>query len=103
VLCRRFRIALEVCLPYLGERISTEGWGRTALQVLLRGDLGLALSVTLDLVLDPGKPGLQLFEEGPGSCPVQHEERIRRSRRLWEDISARRVDSEVYVSSELNK
>ena len=58
--------------------------GRTALAVLLADDLELAFSVPLDPVFDPGKPSLQLFEEGPGSCPVQHDDngRVRKSR-LW--------------------
>ena len=40
--------------------------------MLLAGDLELPRAVSLDPALDPSEPGVQLFEEGPGSCPVQH-------------------------------
>jgi hypothetical protein len=63
-------------------RVQSEG--HTALAVLLANDLELAFSVTLDPVLDPGKPSLQFFEEGPGSCPVQHDDNSRmRKSGLW--------------------
>jgi hypothetical protein len=38
-----------------------------------RNDLELARAVALDPTLDPGEPGVQLLEEGPRSCPVQHD------------------------------
>lgn len=41
--------------------------------ILLVDDLELAPTITLDPTLDPSKPGVQLFKEGPRSCPVQHD------------------------------
>jgi hypothetical protein len=40
--------------------------------MLFVNDLELAHTLALDLTLDPGEPGVQLFEEGPLSYPVQH-------------------------------
>jgi hypothetical protein len=40
--------------------------------MLLTNELELT-SVALDPALDPSEPGVQLFEEGPWSCPIQHD------------------------------
>ena len=35
-------------------------------------DLELTHAVALDSLFNPSEPCVQLFEKGPGSCPVQH-------------------------------
>jgi hypothetical protein len=47
--------------------------GRTAFAVFLTDNLEFTRTVPLNPVLNPGEPCVKIFEEGPGSCPVQHD------------------------------
>ena len=52
--------------------------------MLFADDLEFSCAIPLDPTLYPSEPGVQLLEESPGSCPVQHNHnRSVRKSGLW--------------------